>query len=86
MAPMADAESAAGTGFGEEHASPSMRVHFRPDSHAFVEHFLKYEWRDTLVRLGIIVDSPPENRFWPRHLGSSEGFAPFPPGYWSRRH
>ena len=83
---MADAEGAAGTGFGEQHASRSVRVEFRPARHAFVEHFIKYEWHATLVRLGIISDAPPENRFWPRHLGSSEGYAPFPPGYWSRRH
>lgn len=84
-AAMESAEDAAGTGFGEGHASHSVRVHFQPERHAFIEHYLKYEWRDTLVRLGV-VSEPPENRFWPRHLGSSERFAPFPPGYWNRRH
>ena len=80
-----ESADAAGTGFGEEHASHSVRVHFLPEHHAFVAHFLKYEWRDTLVRLGVISDAPPENRFWPRHLGSTQGFAPFPPGYWNQR-
>ena len=37
--------------------------------------------RDTLVRLGIIREAPPENRFWPEYLGRYQGFAPYPPGY-----
>ena len=53
---------------------------------AFVQQFLKYEWRDTLVRLGVIRETPPVNRFWPEQIGQAQGFAPYPPGYWSRRH
>jgi hypothetical protein len=82
----ADAESAAGTGFGDSQNSRSVRVHFKPQRHAFVKQFLKYEWRETLVRLGIIAETPPVNRFWPEQLGQAQGFAPYPPGYWSRRH
>jgi len=81
-----DRASAAGTGFGDGDYSRSVRVHFKPQHQAFVQHFIKYEWRDTLVRLGVIHDSPPLNRFWPEQLGQAQDFAPFPPGYWSRRH
>jgi hypothetical protein len=81
----ADAAAAAGTGFGEEHDSHSVRVHFKPQHHAFSKQFLKYEWRESLVRLGIIRDAPPVNRFWPEQIGQTQGFAPYPPGYWSRR-
>jgi len=85
-AAMESAEDAAGTGFGDASASRSVRVQFQPERHALVRHFLKYEWRDTLVRLGIIAEPPPANRFWPRHLGSSDRFSPYPPGYWNQRH
>lgn len=81
----ADAASAAGTGFGESQDSRSVRVHFKPQRQAFVTQFLKYEWRESLVRLGIISETPPVNRFWPEQLGQAQNFAPYPPGYWSRR-
>ena len=81
----ADAAEAAGTGFGESHNSPSVRVHFKPQRHAFAKQFLKYEWRETLVRLGVIRESPPVNRFWPEQLGQAQSFAPYPPGYWNQR-
>jgi hypothetical protein len=82
---VAPADAATGTGFGESHSSRSVRVHFEPQGHAFSKQFLKYEWRDTLVRLGIIRDAPPPNRFWPEQLGDvhSGSFAPYPPGYWN---
>lgn len=80
------AASAPGTGFGDGRYSRSVRVQFKPERHAFVQHFLKYEWLETLVSLGIIRDAPP-NRFWPEQLGhvQNEGYAPYPPGYWNRR-
>ncbi len=81
----ADSTGAAGTGFGEGQDSYSVRVHFKPQRHAFIKQFLKYEWRETLVRLGIIHDSPPVNRFWPEQLGQAQNYAPYPPGYWGRR-
>jgi hypothetical protein len=81
----ADSAGAAGTGFGESHNSRSVRVHFKPQGHAFTKQFLKYEWRETLVRLGIIRETPPVNRFWPEQLGQAQGFAPYPPAHWSRR-
>ena len=83
----ADVASAAGTGFGDSHHSRSVRVHFKPQRRAFTEHFLKYEWRQTLVKLGIIRETRLRNRFWPEQLGQvqSPGFAPYPPGYWNQR-
>ncbi len=82
-----DSASAAGTGFGEGRNSSSVRVHFKPQRHAFTKHFLKYEWRQTLVNLGIIHETPSRNRFWPEQLGQAQPdrFAPYPPGYWNRR-
>ena len=77
----ADAAGVAGTGFGDSHPSRSVRVHFRPERHAFAKQFLKYEWRESLVRLGIIRPSPPANRFWPERLGQAQNFAPYPPNY-----
>jgi len=77
----ADAAGVAGTGFGDSHASRSVHVHFSPQRHAFAKHFLKYEWHASLVRLGIIRQSPPLNRFWPEQIGQARGFAPYPPGY-----
>jgi len=80
-----ESADAAGTGFGDSHASHSVRVHFRPERRAFTKQFLKYEWRESLVRLGIIRPSPPANRFWPERLGQAQNFAPYPPNYWQRR-
>lgn len=79
----ADAAGAAGTGFGASHGSPSVRVHFKAQRHAFSKQFFKYEWRETLVRLGVIRPPAPLNRFWPEHIGQVQGFAPYPPGYWN---
>ena len=79
-----DVASAPGTGFGDGHHSRSVRVHFKPQRHAFAKQFLKYEWRESLVRLGIIGETPPANRFWPERLGQAQNYAPYPPGYWNR--
>ena len=77
----------AGTGFGEAHASRAVRVAFEPERRAFARQFLKYEWRETLVRLGVIDVPRHPNRFWPEHLGQVRdgGFAPYPPGSPYRR-
>ena len=80
-----DALNSAATGFGDDRYSRSVRVQFQPQRHAFVKQFLKYEWRDTLVRLGVIREAPPTNRFWPEQVGQAQGFAPYPPGYWNQR-
>jgi hypothetical protein len=71
-----DAAGAAGTGYGEEVYSPSFNVAFDPESRPWEKSFIKYEWRETLVRLGVIrppAPPTPPNRLW------DSGFAPPPP-------
>jgi len=70
------AESA-GTGFGDETYSPSIRVRFNPERRVAERHFLKYEWRDTLCMRGIIDCRWSRNRFWE---DADDGYAPYPPG------
>lgn len=53
-----------GTGFGEERYSPSVRVAFEPALRPAEKHFLKYEWRETLCRKGILDCRIGRNRFW----------------------
>jgi hypothetical protein len=78
-APSAKGESeSAGTGFGREEYSPSRVVAFEPEASAAEKIFLKYEWRSTLCRKGIIYcgkERPSRNRMW-----DDDGFAPHPPG------
>lgn len=62
----------AGTGYGREEWSPSVTVPFRPEAQAWEKTFIKYEWHDTLVRMGVLPTRP-RNRFW------EEGYAPPPP-------
>ncbi len=72
---------AAGTGFGDERHSPSYRVQFTPESRVAERHFLKYEWRSTLCRKGIVDCRWSGNRFW----DDDDGYAPVPPGRrWGR--
>ncbi len=77
--PSARAKSeAAGTGYGREEYSPARMVAFEPESRALERIYLKYEWRSTLCRRGIIRcrrETPPRNRMW-----EDDGFAPPPPG------
>lgn len=78
------AESAPGTGFGDERFSPSYRVPFDAKRRAVARTFIKYEWRDTLCRMGVTRCRYADNRFWPedRRRGySRRGYAPYPPGY-----
>lgn len=72
-----------GTGFGEDAYSRVVRVRFVPTHRPFARQFLKYEWRDTLVRMGFIGDFKTRNRFWPddRAPASAYGYAPYPPGH-----
>jgi hypothetical protein len=66
-------EPEAGTGYGREEYSPSRTVAFEPEGQPWERIFIKYEWRDTLRRLGVLRDTPPpRNRFW-------NDFAPPPP-------
>ncbi|MER2600751.1 MAG: hypothetical protein ABTR27_00165, partial [Candidatus Competibacter phosphatis] len=77
-APGARAEP--GTGYGESEWSPSRRVEFEPLPQPFAQYFLKYTWRDTLCRKGVIdCDGgrrPPRNRFWKE---DDDDYAPPPP-------
>ncbi len=87
LAPSAAAESSrdsaqrekkaeAGTGYGSEEYSPSIAVAFEPEATAYEKTFIKYEWRETLCRLGVIrvqPPQPPRNRMW------DGDFAPPPP-------
>ena len=69
----------AGTGFGREEYSPTIKVHFKAKNQAVSKHFYKYEWRSSLCKRGVIqcYETPirPHNRFW-----SEESYAPYPPG------
>jgi len=65
-----------GTGYGEDKYSPSYRVEFEAEDFAAESYFLKYEWRETLCRKGIIDCREPHNRFWP---DDRREYAPPPP-------
>jgi hypothetical protein len=76
-APAGHAMESAGTGFGRDEYSPSRVVSFEPEAKAVETVLIKYEWRATLARLGVIPEERPplpRNRLW------DEGFAPPPPG------
>jgi hypothetical protein len=67
----------AGTGFGDGHYSPTIRVAFEPEKRPIQKTLIKYEWREVLCRKGILsCREEPRNRLW------DEGaYAPYPPGY-----
>lgn len=70
-----------GTGYGDRRDEPAVRVAFEAESRASSRVFLKYEWRESLCRKGIIDCREPENRFWPDTLS----FAPPPPSHMAER-
>ena len=78
-APAAKSEAeSAGTGFGRQEHSPARVVAFEPEGAAAEKVYLKYEWRSTLCRQGIVrcePSRPPRNRLW-----DDGDFAPPPPG------
>jgi hypothetical protein len=60
VAPSARTEGkSAGTGFGREEHSPVRLVAFDPESTAAEKIYIKYEWRSTLCRQGIIPCGKP---------------------------
>lgn len=67
----------AGTGYGRGEYSPSRVVSFEPETTALETIYIKYEWRSTLCKLGVVEcaapDCRPSNRFW------DNGYAPPPP-------
>lgn len=79
-APGARAEP--GTGYGESEWSPSQRVEFEPSQQPFAQYFLKYAWRKTLCRQGVINcegGRGQRNRFWNEDDDNSDNYAPPPP-------
>ena len=63
-----------GSGYGEAIYSPSITVDFQPEPNPREKTLIKYEWRETLLRMGVIHGRPiPGNRLW------ESGFAPPPP-------
>jgi hypothetical protein len=68
----------AGTGYGRGEYSPSQTVAFEPEKRAVETIYLKYEWRSTLCKLGVVeCGKPPRrpaNRFW-----DNNGYAAPPP-------
>ena len=68
----------AGTGFGRGAVSHSTTVAFVPQSRPRFRHFLKYEWRERLVELGVIGTD--RNRLWPdERAPAPPRFVPAPP-------
>lgn len=68
----------AGTGYGRDEYSPSHVVAFEPERRAAETVYLKYEWRATLCKLGVIACARPYQRP-PNRLWDSDGFAAPPP-------
>lgn len=82
-------DESTGTGFGHEEYSPTVSVNFKAENKAVAKHFLKYEWRKTLCKRGIIEcgdyqNNRSNNRFWPRE--ADNGYAPYPPNYDNHGH
>ncbi len=71
------AGESAGTGFGDSRYSPVVQVAFEPESVPVQKTLLKYEWRETLCKKGILqCGKERKNRLW-----DNDGYAPYPPGY-----
>jgi hypothetical protein len=67
----------AGTGFGDEQYSPTVRVAFEPEKRPVQKTLIKYEWHEVLCRKGILhCRAEARNRLW-----DEDEYAPFPPGY-----
>ena len=74
------AKDEAGTGFGNEHYSPVVKVEFEAERIPVEKFLVKYEWRHELCKKGIIQCRPEaRNRLWDR-----DEYAPYPPGYYQR--
>lgn len=71
------ADESAGTGFGEAQYSPVISVKFKPECKPIQKILVKYEWRETLCRRGILqCEQNHGNRLW-----GQEEYVPYPPGY-----
>jgi hypothetical protein len=70
-------DEGAGTDFGSEQYSSTIRVTFMPESAPIQKTLFKYEWREVLCRKGILSRKrEARNRLW-----DEDSYAPFPPGY-----
>jgi hypothetical protein len=70
-------DESAGTGFGDEQYSPTIRVAFAPEGTPVQKTLFKYEWRGVLCRKGILsCREEGQNRPW-----YENAYAPFPSGY-----
>jgi hypothetical protein len=73
-------DRSAGTGFGDGKHSPTVTVAFEPEPVPVQKSLIKYEWRETLCRKGILPCRQERgNRLW-----DEDGYAPYPPGYPAR--
>jgi hypothetical protein len=68
----------AGTGYGRGEYSPSQTVAFEPEKQVVETIYLKYEWRSTLCKLGVVECAKPTHRL-PNRLWDHGGYAPPPP-------
>lgn len=69
------ANESAGTGFGDAQYSPVITVQFDPERSPIQKTLVKYEWRDTLCRKGILqCNREHGNRLWDENQ-----YAPYPP-------
>jgi len=69
----------AGTGYGREEYSPTYDVVFEPERRAAEKIYVKYEWRSTLCKLGVVSCNRPYHRP-PNRMWDNSGYAPPPPG------
>jgi hypothetical protein len=72
------AMESAGTGYGRDEYSPSHIVSFEPEKRTAETIYLKYEWRSTLCKLGV-VECSPKSRRTPNRLWDNDGYVPPPP-------
>lgn len=68
----------AGTGYGRDEYSPSRIVAFEPEKRALETLCIKYEWRSTLCKLGVVGCAKPTRRP-PNRLWDNGGYALPPP-------
>ena len=72
------AMESAGTGYGRDEYSPSHIVSFEPEKRTVETIYLKYEWRSTLCKLGVVECSQTSPRK-PNRIWDNDGYAPPPP-------
>jgi len=71
-------EKSAGTGYGRDEYSPTRIVEFEAEKRPVHTAYIKYEWRTTLCRMGVISCSQPYRQPYNR-LWDNSSYAPPPP-------